>query len=260
MDGGATHVEQVERRGLDGRENAQIVRTLEAAALLDGQAVGARDVGRVEEPVGAGLHARARVGGQSLGDRPQRRVHRLGLRARDRQRLLATAAQQIRQHHHRREDRPDDRRVGADARANPGERVQLFAERARPWIDGREPRGVGRAGQRGLRHAVLDRPIGGRPVRQSPHFGKALRARLRLEEVPVEDARQTQRLVRQSLGGVLGHEVVQPEAERHAVDGIATQGGQDALALGRHHLIAYGLMGVPTARVTGKGGATRRNA
>src|SRR5215470_1019002 len=103
------------------------------------------------------------------------------------------------------------------------------------------------------------RTLGRRTIGQPPHLGEALRARLGLEEIPAEDARQPQRLRGQTVGGVLRREVVQPEADGNAVDRLAAQGRLHALAPG-HHLIAYGLIGVPTARVTGSGGATRRKA
>ena len=235
VDGRPADVQQVERRLRDGAQHAQVVGALEAAALPGGEAVAAREVRRIEESVGAGLHARARVGRQRLGDRRQPGVHRLRLGAGDGQRLLAPAGQHVRHHHHRREDRPDDRRVGTEGRADRGQRGQLLAERAPARIDGLQPGHLRGAGQRRVRDRERGRALRGRPVAQPPHLGEALRARLGLQEVPVERAGQPQRFRGQPGRGVLGHEVVQPEAERHAVDVIATQGGQHARALGHGH-------------------------
>ena len=162
---------------------------------------------------------------------------RLG--AHDRERLLTSTAEEVRRDHERGEDRPDDRRVLAEAGADQPERFELLAQYTTPRIGGCQAGEVGRA-RAGIRgYGVGDRARARGPVAESPRLGEALGARLRLEVVPAELTREAERLGGEVRRRVLGGEVVHPEADRYPVDGIAPQRRHHALTV-RHRHGKYG--------------------
>jgi len=121
-----------------------------------------------------------------------------------------------------------------------------LAERALARIRHRQPGQVLGVDHRRVGHRTRRRRLARGPVGQPPHLGEALRARLRLEEVPVEGARQPERLVGQAPRRVLGVEIVEPERERDPVDRLPAQRGHHPLPL-RHER---------AARRIGKAGGT----
>jgi hypothetical protein len=113
-----------------------------------------------------------------------------------------------------------------------GSGLQLLAEGAAAWIDRRQARHVSGSGQRRLGHHELQRTVGGRTVGEAPHLGEALGPRLGLQIVPVERPPEPHGLGGQPARGILGHEVMLPEAQRDAIDGLAAQRRQHALTPG----------------------------
>ena len=97
----ATDVQQVERRALDGAEDSEVVRPLEAPALRGGAQLRRRHVRGVEEAVGALVDRRTRVGCEGRCDRVQSTAYRLGLAMHQLHRLAAAAPEEVRKHHQR---------------------------------------------------------------------------------------------------------------------------------------------------------------
>src|SRR5205807_619532 len=103
------------------------------------------------------------------------------------------------------------------------QRLELLAEGALVGINGTQIADVFGGSERLVRDRVRRGALARRRVGQPPHLREALRARLRLEEIPAERLVQTQRLPGEAGRGVLGREVVQPERDGYAVDRLAAE-------------------------------------